>query len=299
MHPISPNEEQRVANTDRLAAHEEEQRVINKSPIIMILLISNLPTVMKTNNPTAKRVLKGTKHLHRWVTRHNTPSIMPVPVLTQECTQARPRNLWQSTQTNRTHAINILTLQEQAAFNTIHTPRAQMKYAKLPTNFEHYANPMVHPVTGKTISSYNKLMHDPATAKVWQMAFGRDFGSMAQGDNKKGQKGMNAMFVMSHNEIAHAKAANKFFTYGNPVVDYRPQKEFPHRIRIMAGGNLINYKASALVCTADLDTAKLHWNSFISTALAKYMCLYIKNFYLMATLEYYKYMKIPLTLFPK
>jgi hypothetical protein len=130
--------------------------------------------------------------------------------------------------TNRSHAINILTLQEQASFSTIHTPRALMKYAKLPINFGHYANPMVYPVTGKTISSYKKLMHDPATAKVGQTAFGRDFGSTAQGDNKTGQKGMNAMFIMTHNEIAHAQAANKFFTYDNPVVDYRPQKELPH-----------------------------------------------------------------------
>ncbi len=70
-------------------------------------------------------------------------------------------------------------------------------------------------------------MHNPATAKVWQTAFGRDFGSMAQRDNKTGQKGINAMFVTTHNEIAHAQAANKFLTYRNPVIDYRPQKEFP------------------------------------------------------------------------
>jgi hypothetical protein len=114
---------------------------------------------------------------------------------------------------------------------------------------------MVHPVTRKMISSYKKLMHDPATAKVWQMVFGRDFGGMAQGENKMGQKGTNAMFLMTHNEIAHAQAANKFFTYGNPVIDYRPQKEFPHQVEIMAGGYLINYEASALVRTADLDTA--------------------------------------------
>jgi hypothetical protein len=67
----------------------------------------------------------------------------------------------------------------------------------------------------------------------------------------------------------------------------------------MAGGNFINYKTSASVCTADLDTTKLHWNSIISTALAKYMCLDIKNFCLTAVLEYYKYMKILLTLFPE
>ncbi len=53
-------------------------------------------------------------------------------------------------------------------------------------NFEHYANPMVHPVTGKTISSYCKLMNNPATAEVWQPAFGKDFGGVVQGDNKTG-----------------------------------------------------------------------------------------------------------------
>jgi hypothetical protein len=46
-------------------------------------------------------------------------------------------------------------------------------------------------------------MNDPATAEVWQTTFGKDFGSMCQGDNKMGQKGTNAMFVMTHNEIAH------------------------------------------------------------------------------------------------
>jgi hypothetical protein len=53
-------------------------------------------------------------------------------------------------------------------------------------------------------------MHDPATAEVWQTAFGMDFGGMAQGCNKTGQKGTNAMFVMNHDEIKHALKANKF-----------------------------------------------------------------------------------------
>lgn len=37
----------------------------------------------------------------------------------------------------------------------------------------------------------------------------------------------------------------------------------------------------------------------MSTPNAKYICLDIKNFYLTAALEYYKYMKMPLSLFPK
>jgi hypothetical protein len=68
---------------------------------------------------------------------------------------------------------------------------------------------MVHPITDKTISSYKKLMDNPATIEVWQTAFGKDFGGMAQGCNKTGQKGTNAMFVMTIAEIASAIAAGK------------------------------------------------------------------------------------------
>jgi hypothetical protein len=53
-------------------------------------------------------------------------------------------------------------------------------------------------------------MHNPATAEVWQTAFGKDFGDMVQGCNKTGQKGTNAMFLMAHNKIRHALAAKKF-----------------------------------------------------------------------------------------
>jgi hypothetical protein len=61
---------------------------------------------------------------------------------------------------------------------------------------------------------------------------------MAQGDNKMGQKGTDAVLVMTHDKIEHAHAAQKNFTYGNPVVDYCPQKEFPHQIQITAGGGI-------------------------------------------------------------
>jgi hypothetical protein len=59
-------------------------------------------------------------------------------------------------------------------------------------------------------------MHNPAMSKVWQMAFGRDFGGMAQGDNKAGQKGTNAMFVMTHDKIACTLAGKKTFHLWKP-----------------------------------------------------------------------------------
>ena len=89
---------------------------------------------------------------------------------------------------------------------------------------------MVHPITGETISSYKRLMKDPATAEIWQTASGKEFGGMDQGDNTTGQKGMNAMFVMNHDSIKKILKAGKKFTYANPVVDFCPQKEDPNRI---------------------------------------------------------------------
>jgi hypothetical protein len=70
-----------------------------------------------------------------------------------------------------------------------------------PIDLEHYAMPMIHPVTGATIISYCKLMNNLATAEILMTAFGKDFGGMSQGNNKMGQKGTNAMFVMSPSDI--------------------------------------------------------------------------------------------------
>ncbi len=109
-------------------------------------------------------------------------------------------------------------------------------------NLEHFAMPMIHPTTGETISSYKKLMNDPTTMEIWQTAFGKDFGGMAQGDNKTGQKGTNAIFVMTHADIPLIPA-DRTITYARVVVDFRPQKADPHRIRITAE-ETVNFKRS-------------------------------------------------------
>jgi hypothetical protein len=120
-------------------------------------------------------------------------------------------------------------------------------------------------------------MHDPAMAEVWQMVFGKDFGGMAQGDDKTGQKGTNSIFVVTHTKIKQAYVDKVTFTYAQIVVDFRPQKEDPYRIRITAGGNLLTYNGNISTRTADLSTSKLLWNSVLSTDGTKYMYLNIKN----------------------
>ena len=74
-------------------------------------------------------------------------------------------------------------------------------------------------------------------------------------------------------------------TYARMVVDYRPQKPNPNRVRITPGVNLIKYSDELTMRTADLTTSKILWNSVLSTQDAKYMCIDIKNFYLGTPLD--------------
>ena len=243
-------EEQRVS--------AEQQRVIDDTPIRTLTRITDAPAIMQSRNPTAKRNIKSTTLVHRRQTRNNTPGGVPLiertaptpiiedttirnhtPTAPGKGISSRTRSRIPTARSRLVsrHALNFFAL--TAAFSVPQGPhttfdrRPHIKCVDPFTpphthiNLEHYANPMVHPVTGKTISSYKKLMHDPATAETWQTAFGKDFGGMAQGDNKTGQKGTNAMFVMKHHEIETAYREKKFFTFANPVVDYRPQKDDP------------------------------------------------------------------------
>ena len=105
------------------------------------------------------------------------------------------------------------------------------------------------------------------------------------------------MFVMSPQDIPNIPK-DCVVTYARVVVNHRPQKTDPNCIRITAGGNLINYPGKLTTRTADITTSKLHWNSIFSTPGTKYMCLNKNNFYLLAPLDRYKYMRIPFPLVP-
>jgi hypothetical protein len=174
----------------------------------------------------AKRTLKTMPRLHEPVTRNNTLGIVPIPPIVPTMPQpavvqtyhpilsgARSRIVTQ-------HAINALAKSEFNKCQDIFAPHILSTAAPSKTAIrqEHVACPMVHHITGKTISSYKKLMNNPATAEICQTAFGKDFRSMSQGDNKAGQKGTNAMFVMTHDKIRHVLAMGQKNSYVNPVV---------------------------------------------------------------------------------
>ncbi len=148
--------------------------------------------------------------------------------------------------------------------------------------------PMIHPITGESISSYQRLMKGPATVETWMTAFRKDFGGMCQGDNKTGQKGTSAMFVMLHSNVPNIPK-DRTTTYARVVADPCPQKEDPNCIQITNGGNLINYPRELTTRTTNIMTAKLLWNiqhdQYTGGSL-------------LAPLDRYKYMPIPFALFP-
>jgi hypothetical protein len=64
------------------------------------------------------------------------------------------------------------------------------------------------------------------------------------------------------------------------VINHQPQKDDPNRVRITVGANLIKYPYELTTRTADMVSAKIMWNSVVSTPRAKFGGAYIKNMYL-------------------
>jgi hypothetical protein len=151
--PSPTAEEQRV--NDKII-REEEQRVINDSPIITIPRITDAPGIMEACNPTVKRKLKETPCVHRRVTHNNILGILASPVAPAPYVPILS-GMQQGIVTR--HAISLLTANNREACNLAFTPTALLPSVveQDPPQFEHFACPMVHPITGKTISSYKKL----------------------------------------------------------------------------------------------------------------------------------------------
>ena len=93
----------------------------------------------------------------------------------------------------------------------------------------------------------------------------KELGRLAQGWGCK--EGTDMVFFMTLEEITQIPS-DRTVTYTGIVVDYRPQKDDPNRIHITVGGNLIDYPGERTTQPADLTTAKILWNSTISTPKA-------------------------------
>ena len=94
--------------------------------------------------------------------------------------------------------------------------------------------------------------------------------------------------------------SNRKVTYASFVLDYRPLKSEPWRVRLVVGGDKLPYEDDAGSPAALLLETKLLVNSVISDAKrgAKFMSLDLKDYFLMSTMDTPEYMKIHIRNFP-
>ena len=160
----------------------------------------------------------------------------------------------------------------------IYTPASLKEIALTftpPCDIEEMANGVVHPITQETMTKYGAIIKVPELRDVWLKAMCKELGRIAQGWGDT--KGTDTVRFMTHDEIAKIPK-DRVVTYTRIVCDYRPQKEDPNRVRLAAGGNLIDYPEDCKTRTTDVTTSKIMWNSVISTPGARYACADVKFF---------------------
>jgi hypothetical protein len=155
-----------------------------------------------------------------------------------------------------------------------------------------FAGAVVDPDTGKQMEYRDLIKHDKYR-EVWEQSFTKELDQLAQG--KCGHNGTDTIIFIPRKQVPKGRKV----TYGRIVVDYRPQKADPNRTRLTVGGDRVEYPYDVSTPTADLVTAKLLFNSVISTDGAKFLTIDIKNFYLNTPMERYEYMRMSYDILPR
>ena len=131
--------------------------------------------------------------------------------------------------------------------------------------------------------------------KIWTQSLSNEWGRLAQG-NDAGIVSTNTIdFVHQHEVPKHRDV-----TYATFVLDYRPLKTEPHRVRITVGGDRLTYTSDAGSPAANLLETKLLVNSTISDASkgARFMSADLKDFFLATPMDGEEYMKVQYKHFP-
>ena len=278
-----------------------------------------------SSNPTAKKTLEKQPRRHTLTTRNNKPvdnatvphnqvRINTIPKTSTPSPPPREKTITAHiipdssspppkgnihVQQNRvipSVALNLFTSQALQYNNPHFMPTILTKDATDDTKLQYAGAGVVNPDTGKTINKYEDIIKCPKLKDIWQKAMCKELGNLSL--SYESTAGTNCIKWMSHNDIKNIPT-NRIVTYTRIVRDERPQKADPNKVRITVGGNLIGYPHELTTRTADLLTAKLLWNSVISTPGARYACIDIRSMYLVTPMARQEYMKMKVELVPE
>jgi hypothetical protein len=158
--------------------------------------------------------------------------------------------------------------------------------------WHHRANKAIHPDTGALVD-YPALLKSSQSG-AWAEANADEIGRLAQGYAKHQIIGTDTMHFIYVTDIPKGRKA----TYLKIVAADKPDKAVTKRVRWTCGGDKVTYLGDVSTKTADLTTAKILFNSILSTPDAKHMTIDIKNFYLNTPMKSFEYMRIPVSHIP-
>jgi hypothetical protein len=147
-----------------------------------------------------------------------------------------------------------------------------------------------NPDTGK-LAEFVELSKS-SEGTLWQQSNADKIGQLAQGHGKI--KGTNTIVFIDCKNIPKGRKV----TYLRVVCAFCPEKENPCHVQLTVGGDHIEYPGDVSTKTANLCTAKLLFNSVVSTPEAKFMTGKLTDFYLGTPMDRYEYMRIPVHMIP-
>ena len=161
--------------------------------------------------------------------------------------------------------------------------------AKFPD--ENFAGAILDDKTVKSLE-FRHLININKYRSIWMKSFANELSRLAQ--VIRDISGTDTIKFIPYYDVP----VQTTVTYGQTVCTYRPQKDKKHCMRLNVGGNLIVCLFDVSAPTSDLTTAKLLFNSVISTPGTGFVTLDLNNFYLGTPLPEARYMKMKLDILP-
>eukprot|EP00804_Cyclotella_cryptica_P013776 CCRYP_016888-RA/>CCRYP_016888-RA protein AED:0.40 eAED:0.36 QI:0/-1/0/1/-1/1/1/0/413 len=189
---------------------------------------------------------------------HNTPTPSPLP--TTHCPMAIP---FDDDELNDAPGISAADIMPPSCYNlrshAQHIIQSALNYGLIIPQ-DHITFVDIDETTGKSLE-YQDLIKMDAHKDTWSTNYANELGQLTQGI--RDISGTNTMFFIHKCEVP--KDHQKGITYGRIVVVLTPQKKEQAQTRLTVGDNLIDYPWEVATPTSDLTTAKLLFNSVIST----------------------------------
>ena len=122
-------------------------------------------------------------------------------------------------------------------------------------------NTVLNQETGEMME-YRNVMKTSKYRELYEKAYARELSRLSHGIPGLAD-GTETIFFIDKNNVPSDRW--KDVTYGKIVVNYRPEKEDPYRVRLTVGGNRLTRPWECRTTTVDIITVNLLLNSIVST----------------------------------